>query len=54
MDDGFSWMTYFVWLFVLVVLSLALSLLSPSGGRRPDLTAHPDGAGRHPDSERAR
>lgn len=53
MEGEFSWMTYFVWLFVLVVLSLALSLLSPSGGRRRP-SAPPDGARRHPDSERAR
>lgn len=34
MDIEFSWMTYFVSLFMLVVLSIALSLLCPPGGHR--------------------
>jgi hypothetical protein len=54
----FSWMTYFVSLFVLVVLSIALSLLCPSGGRRgtsvrEDEDPHPPPPA-HPDEERAR
>lgn len=50
MEIEFSWMTYFVSLFVLVVLSIALSLLCPSGGRRSPTFR--DGAGRRPDGER--
>jgi hypothetical protein len=53
-DVEFSWMTYFVSLFVLVVLSIALSLLCPPGGRPQ---RHPytldKGAKPRPDSERA-
>ncbi|WP_293043184.1 hypothetical protein [Paraburkholderia sp.] len=50
MEIEFSWMTYFVSLFVLVVLSIALSLLCPSGGWR-DPTVD-DRAEQHPGSER--
>lgn len=52
MEAEFPWMTYFVSLFVLVVLSIALSLLSPSRGHRygPD-TPH-DGARQQHDGER--
>ncbi|HTR07728.1 MAG TPA: hypothetical protein VMJ11_14000 [Paraburkholderia sp.] len=42
MDPEFSWMTYFVSLFVLVVLSIALSLLSPPGGRRDSTPRDPE------------
>ncbi|WP_233865527.1 hypothetical protein [Paraburkholderia adhaesiva] len=52
MDFEFSWMTYFVSLFVLVVLSIALSLLCPLGGRRSPTFR--DGAERRPDNERPR
>jgi hypothetical protein len=45
-EAEFPWMTYFVSLFVLVVLSIALSLLSPARGHRygpgaPDKGAEP-------------
>jgi hypothetical protein len=41
-DFEFSWMTYFVSLFVLMVLSIALTLLCPSGGRRSSTPHSPD------------
>ncbi|MFP6557408.1 hypothetical protein WJ542_03555 [Paraburkholderia sp. B3] len=53
MEAEFPWMTYFVSLFVLVVLSIALSLLSPSRGRRYGPDASDEGAGQHRGSERA-
>ncbi len=68
METGFPWMTYCIALFLLVVLSLGLSLLSPhSDGGKPigprQFGLPPDGpshqgmpAGRadpHPDGERA-
>lgn len=52
MEVEFSWMTYFVSLFVLVVLSIALSLLCPSGGRRSPTSR--DGAEQRPRSEHPR
>lgn len=52
MEVEFSWMTYFVSLFVLVVLSLALSLLCPSGGRRSP--TYRNGGDWRPDRERPR
>ncbi|MBN3854393.1 MULTISPECIES: hypothetical protein [unclassified Paraburkholderia] len=36
MEFEFSWMTYFVALFALMVCSIALSLLCPGAGRRHD------------------
>ncbi len=53
MEAEFPWMTYFVSLFVLVVLSIALSLLSPSRDRRHGPAAPHEGAERHHGGERA-
>jgi hypothetical protein len=49
-DVEFSWMTYFVALFALMVCSIALSLLCPGAGKRrdpPSSSAAPD----DPDAE---
>lgn len=45
MEFEFSWMTYFVALFALMVCSIALTLLCPVAGKRDD------GVGRESDVE---
>lgn len=41
MDFEFSWMTYFVSLFALMGVSLALTLLCPGGGQSDDPSPTP-------------
>lgn len=40
MEFEFSWMTYFLSLFALMVCSIALTLLCPVAGKRNDGAAH--------------
>jgi hypothetical protein len=47
----FSWMTYFVSLFVLLVCSIALSLLFPGAGRRDDSAARSHNADAPPPAQ---
>lgn len=44
MEFEFSWMTYFVALFALMVCSIALTLLCPVAGKRDDGGGHESGA----------
>jgi hypothetical protein len=53
-EAEFPWMTYVISLFVLVVLSIALSLLAPHRDRRYGLPAPHDGADQRHAGERTR
>jgi hypothetical protein len=46
-DFEFSWMTYFVALFALMGVSLALTLLCPAGGERDDRSPPAHAADEH-------
>lgn len=53
MEFEFSWMTYFVALFALMVCAIALSLLCPGAGRRRDApppASEPDAKSDTPES----